>query len=365
MSAGQTSINAHPVYGRMFQTPFSDRIRNETGMATMAVGNIFEPDHVNSILMAGRADLVCLARPHLADPYWTLHAAAKLGDRGETWPQPYYRRPRSTLSAFRRRRAGANGGMTMSLTGKHALVTGGGSGIGAAVAVALADAGAASPFAGGAKSRSMRPPNEPQDHSCRSRRCHRSGIDRRTLQAAQSARHFDIVVANAGSAQSAPAEKVSAELWTKTLDVNLTGAFFSVQPAIAGMRERQWGRIVFIASTAGLKRYPYVAPYVAAKHGVVGLARALGARDREGRHHRQCRLPRLTPKRRCSTKPSSALSRRQSAARPTRARCWPPIIRRDAFTQPQEVADAVLWLCAEGSAGITGQAISVSGGETW
>ena len=90
VSAGQTSTQARPVYGRMFQTPFSDRIRNETGMATMAVGNIFEPDHVNSILMAGRADLVCLARPHLADPYWTLHAAAALGDRGERWPAPYY-----------------------------------------------------------------------------------------------------------------------------------------------------------------------------------------------------------------------------------------------------------------------------------
>jgi anthraniloyl-CoA monooxygenase len=90
VSAGQTSIRAKPVYGRMFQTPFSDRIRNETGMATMAVGNIFEPDHVNSILMAGRADLVCLARPHLADPYWTLHAAAKFGDRGESWPLPYH-----------------------------------------------------------------------------------------------------------------------------------------------------------------------------------------------------------------------------------------------------------------------------------
>jgi anthraniloyl-CoA monooxygenase len=89
VSAGQTSTQARPVYGRMFQTPFSDRIRNETGMATMAVGNIYEPDHVNSILMAGRADLVCLARPHLADPYWTLHAAAALGDRAETWPDPY------------------------------------------------------------------------------------------------------------------------------------------------------------------------------------------------------------------------------------------------------------------------------------
>ncbi len=90
VSAGQTSTEAQPVYGRMFQTPFSDRIRNETGMATMAVGNIYEPDHVNSILMAGRADLVCLARPHLADPYWTLHAAAELGDRIEAWPPPYW-----------------------------------------------------------------------------------------------------------------------------------------------------------------------------------------------------------------------------------------------------------------------------------
>jgi anthraniloyl-CoA monooxygenase len=89
VSAGQTSTEAQPVYGRMFQTPFSDRIRNEAGIATMAVGNIYEPDHVNSILMAGRADLVCLARPHLADPYWTLHAAVELGDRGVDWPLPY------------------------------------------------------------------------------------------------------------------------------------------------------------------------------------------------------------------------------------------------------------------------------------
>jgi anthraniloyl-CoA monooxygenase len=89
VSAGQTSIEARPVYGRMFQTPFSDRIRNEVGIATMAVGNIYEPDHVNSILMAGRADLCCLARPHLADPYWTLHAAARQGYTGAAWPKPY------------------------------------------------------------------------------------------------------------------------------------------------------------------------------------------------------------------------------------------------------------------------------------
>jgi anthraniloyl-CoA monooxygenase len=89
VSAGQTSTEARPVYGRMFQTPFSDRIRNETGIATMAVGNITEADQVNGILMAGRADLVCLARPHLADPYWTLHAAVAAGDTGTVWPLPY------------------------------------------------------------------------------------------------------------------------------------------------------------------------------------------------------------------------------------------------------------------------------------
>ena len=89
VSAGQTSTDAKPVYGRMFQTPFSDRIKNEAGLATMAVGNITEADQVNQILLAGRADLVCLARVHLADPYWTLHQSVALGDTGTAWPKPY------------------------------------------------------------------------------------------------------------------------------------------------------------------------------------------------------------------------------------------------------------------------------------
>ena len=90
VSAGQTTVEAKPVYGRMFQTPFSDRIRNEAGICTMAVGNIYAADHANSILMAGRADLVAVGRPHLADPYWTLHEAAKIGDRAAPdWPLPY------------------------------------------------------------------------------------------------------------------------------------------------------------------------------------------------------------------------------------------------------------------------------------
>ncbi|GAM97885.1 anthraniloyl-CoA monooxygenase [alpha proteobacterium U9-1i] len=89
VSAGQTSPLARPVYGRMFQTPFCDRIRNEARVATMAVGNIYEPDHVNSILAAGRADLCALARPHLIDPNWMLRAAAELGYDGLQAPVQY------------------------------------------------------------------------------------------------------------------------------------------------------------------------------------------------------------------------------------------------------------------------------------
>jgi len=89
VSAGQTWAEARPVYGRMFQTPFADRIRNEARVATMAVGNIYEPDHANSILAAGRADLVALARPHLIDPMWTLRSAAAQGHRGVRVPPQY------------------------------------------------------------------------------------------------------------------------------------------------------------------------------------------------------------------------------------------------------------------------------------
>ncbi len=88
VSAGQTTPDAKPVYGRMFQTPFADQIRNDARIATMAVGNIYEVDHVNSILAAGRADLCCLARPHLMDPNWTLRAAAQQGYRGDAVKVP-------------------------------------------------------------------------------------------------------------------------------------------------------------------------------------------------------------------------------------------------------------------------------------
>jgi anthraniloyl-CoA monooxygenase len=90
VSTGQTVSDAKPVFGRLFQTPYSDRIRNEGRVPTIAVGNITEADQVNSIIAAGRADLVAIGRPHLADPQWTLHAAAQLGYTGVKWPVQYY-----------------------------------------------------------------------------------------------------------------------------------------------------------------------------------------------------------------------------------------------------------------------------------
>ena len=90
VSTGQTTTQAKPVFGRLWQTPYSDRIRNEARVPTIAVGNITEADQVNSIIAAGRADLVAIGRPHLADPQWTLHAAAQLGFAGIRWPVQYY-----------------------------------------------------------------------------------------------------------------------------------------------------------------------------------------------------------------------------------------------------------------------------------
>jgi anthraniloyl-CoA monooxygenase len=89
VSTGQTVPWQKPVYGRMWQTPFADKVRNEIGIATLAVGNIYDPDHVNSIIAAGRADLCAIARPHLANPAWTLEAAARQGYEEQWWPKQY------------------------------------------------------------------------------------------------------------------------------------------------------------------------------------------------------------------------------------------------------------------------------------
>lgn len=106
-SSGQVSKQQQPVYGRMFQTPFADRIRQEAGIPTIAVGAISEADHVNSIIAAGRADLCAVARPHLANPAWTLTEAAKIGFKAVDWPKPYRAGKPQMESLFEREKAQA------------------------------------------------------------------------------------------------------------------------------------------------------------------------------------------------------------------------------------------------------------------
>ena len=248
----------------------------------------------------------------------------------------------------------------MSVSGKHALVTGGGSGIGATIALALAEAGAAVTICG-------RRQQQLDETAARHKNIHAETADvtdQKSIAQVYNRGPFDIVVANAGGAESAPAEKISAELWTKTLNVNLTGAFFSVQPALNGMRAKKWGRIVFIASTAGIRAAPYIAPYVAAKHGVIGLMRTLALETaKDGitvnavcpSYTETPMLEQAVARIVATTKRSEAEARAMLAARNPQGR----------FITPQEVADTVLWLCTAGAASITGQAVSLSGGETW
>jgi anthraniloyl-CoA monooxygenase len=101
-SSGQVSKQEKPVYGRMFQTPFADRVRNEADVPTIAVGAIFEADHVNSIIASGRADLCALARPHLADAAWTLRESARIGYQDVAWPRQYFPAKRQLETNFER-----------------------------------------------------------------------------------------------------------------------------------------------------------------------------------------------------------------------------------------------------------------------
>ena len=117
VSTGQTSTEARPVYGRMYQTPFSDRIRQEAGVPTIAVGNITEADQMNSIIAGGRADLCALARPHLADPYWTLHAAAELNYEDQPWPVQYLTGKQQLYRNTQRKRQSAT---ALAASGKKA-----------------------------------------------------------------------------------------------------------------------------------------------------------------------------------------------------------------------------------------------------
>ena len=253
------------------------------------------------------------------------------------------------------------------LDGKHALITGGGTGIGAAIARSLAGAGAAVSIAG----RRLQPLQEvarglPKAAAIVADVTREADNDALVRTARESHGPIDILIANAGAAETAPAGRIDLALWRRMLDVNLTGAFLSVRAALPDLT-RQGGpeaarRIVFIASTASLKGYPYVVAYCAAKHGVIGLVRALAAElTPEG-----VTVNAVCPGFVETALLESALATTVAKTGRSRVEAETALARRNPqgrFLQPEEVADTVLFLCTPAAQAITGQAISVSGGE--
>ncbi|HEX4695192.1 SDR family NAD(P)-dependent oxidoreductase [Sphingomonas sp.] len=243
----------------------------------------------------------------------------------------------------------------------HALVTGGGSGIGRAIALALAEAGIAVTICG-RRAEALQAVEHPRIHGIVADVTDPASIAALYDQAHAARGPFDIVVANAGASMSAPAAKVTLDEWRAALNVNLTGAFLTVQPVLAAMTKAGQGRIVFVASTAGLKGYPYVAPYVAAKHGVIGLMRALAAETAKSGVTVNAVCPGFAETVMLERSIDAIAAKTGRSEAEARAALANP---QGRFVTPEEVAAAVLWLVSDAARSVTGQAISISGGETW
>jgi NAD(P)-dependent dehydrogenase (short-subunit alcohol dehydrogenase family) len=251
------------------------------------------------------------------------------------------------------------------LDGKHALITGGGTGIGAAIARALGGAVAAVSLAG----RRVQPLEQLAATLPRATAIvadvTRDGDVQAMVETARRAHGpLDILIANAGAAESAPFAKLDLAHWQRMLDVNLTGAFLSAKAALSDLtRPGAVGtRIVFVSSTAGLKGYAYVAAYCAAKHGLVGLARALAVElaPRGVTVNAVCPGYTETPLLEASL---ANIADKTGLTRDDAEASLKRLNPQRRFISPDEVAATVLWLCTPAAQAITGQAISVSGGE--
>lgn len=247
-----------------------------------------------------------------------------------------------------------------TLNGKHAVVTGASRGIGLAVARTLAAHGARvtlmardeAALAAAARSTDGAPDWQVVDVA-----------DAGSVAAAFArAGTVDILVNNAGQAASAPFGRTDATLWQRMLDVNLTGAYHCIQAVLPGMVDKGWGRIVNVASTAGLTGYRYVAAYCAAKHGLVGLTRALALEVAAKGVTVNAVCPGFTDTdivRDAVANIVRATGRTEDDARAELASANP----QGRLVQPDEVAHAVAWLCMPGASALNGQAVAVAGGE--
>lgn len=243
---------------------------------------------------------------------------------------------------------------------RHAVITGGGSGIGAAVARQLLEQGLRVTLMGRSLER-LRAQQQALGPEVGIQACD-VGDEASVAAAFAAAGPVDILVNNAGQVETAPLAKTSLESWQRLLNVNLTGTFLCSRAVLPGMSERGFGRIVNVASTAALKGYAYVAAYCAAKHGVLGLTRALALETVKKGVTVNAVCPGYTETEIVAQAVQTIMAktgRTAEAARAELAAANP----QGRLIQPEEVAATVAWLVGEGSASITGQAIAVAGGE--
>ena len=254
--------------------------------------------------------------------------------------------------------------MNFPLAGKVAVVTGAGSGIGAAIAKALAREGAGIALIGRNAAKLERQAAElsadtfiaPADIA------DAESVHKAFARIRERFPRIDVLVNNAGQAESAPFSRTDAALWNRMLGVNLTGTYLCTHEVLPAMLKRDYGRVINVASTAGLIGYGYVSAYCAAKHGVIGLTRALALETAKTKvtinavcpGYADTDITRVTIANIVAkTGKSEAEARAALTSHNPQAR----------LIQPEEVANAVLWLCLPGSESVTGQAIAIAGGE--
>jgi NAD(P)-dependent dehydrogenase (short-subunit alcohol dehydrogenase family) len=253
--------------------------------------------------------------------------------------------------------------MTEALEGRHAVVTGGGRGIGAAIATALAAAGARVTLMGRNEATLEEKAEKlPVGQAVRCDVTEEAAVAAAFAEATRAFGPVAILVNNAGAAESAPFVRTSLELLRRMLDVNLIGTFLCSRAALPDMFEVSFGRIVNVASIAGLKGAAYVSAYCAAKHGVVGLTRALALETATKGITVNAVCPSYTD----TDMVRNAIANIALKTGRSAAEAEAELVGKNPqcrLIRPEEVAATVLWLCGPGTDAITGQAIAIAGGE--
>ena len=246
-----------------------------------------------------------------------------------------------------------------SLEGRHALVTGGATGIGLAITKSLRSAGARVTIA----SRNIERVNAVASELDGVTGVQLDVTDADDISAVfEQVGPVDILVNNAGIALAAPFEKTSLEQWSNIMAVNLTGVFLCTQAVLASMRERNEGRIINVASTAGLKGAPYISAYAASKHGLIGMTQSLALEIATTGITANCVCPGFTDTQMVDDAVTNITSKTGRSGDEALAKLVQYNPQKRLIT-PEEVADTVLWLCQDSSRSITGQSIVIGGGE--